>query len=47
MFDNDGKKLLKRKAKITGNNLSHPSLQSDQNIDIAKPTTVYEELKLT
>jgi len=47
MFDNDGKKLLKRKAKITGINMSHPTLQSDQNREIAKPTTVYEELKLT
>ncbi len=47
MFDNDGKKLLKRKAKLPGLSLTQPTLQSDTYGDIDKPTTVYEELKLT
>lgn len=48
MFDTDGKKLLKRKGKMPGLSITPSNLKSDLNGDcIEKPTTVYEELKLT
>lgn len=48
MFDTDGKKLLKRKGKIPGLSITPSNLKSDMNGDcVDKPTTVYEELKLT
>lgn len=48
MFDTDGKKLLKRKAKFPGLSITPSNFKSEAKGDVAeKPTTVYEELKLT
>lgn len=49
MFDTDGRKLLKRKSKVSSFSFAPESkpLENSSGLESAKPKTVYEELKLT